>query len=701
MGLALVTRVVKFLRKGEQGPSVGTNLLDGSAFVTNISKWELHVGTLLNDGACAQKSLYYANYYGSDYVDMLKQVIYSSSKKSVSDGQWYTLSFWCKGNGTVNTYLYPGIVDYAAGMYIDGSFASSVGSDGEATWTLGGTWSKHTVTFKTLVTPSTESHYVLWRVPKGSGAYISAAKLELGNDATDWCASESDKAGESSVWVDASSLVRTINISGDGTLKDTTEIHDTFKLMYGSKVCTVSSISLDGVSTTSSVDGKIGASDVTLENRSSYADMYIDYSGDKTVDSKTFTIGITGSYGDIPCHYEFKYNVIVHRDGSKGEKGAGMRGPQGWSDLDVGYQFLSGAEGESYYDVVVYGTAVAVCKKSHVKTADNYPGSTLDTNNGYWSLTTVQEVVATKLFLAELAYIKNLGAEALYMKDANGNVAFRAANGDVECNTGTFKNILLKGSSRSPFTYPLSGSNEALSDNVAMSSNMFTPNVYALQWDISQNGRSITLSNYMYSYNGQTGVTSGGVTITAPSGQYFYEDGIAKTSLFISREFVELKGYGCETTFFGWIVMKRGNLSTQYTYGREKRMLMYGRVTTSKSSRGVISTSISATTYDAATDYSVTRDAVGKYTVKLPTSYKFYQYEDVMVNAIGLGHSLEDTTLEDGTAQYSPLKVSVGSITSYNGAIYITFYTSDDNSVNDGSFMFEISNVGDFRHYAI
>lgn len=132
--------------------------------------------------------------------------------------------------------------------------------------------------------------------------------------------------------------------------------------------------------------------------------------------------------------------------GSKGDRGPALRGPQAWSDCAVGYVFQSGASGEEYKDVVLYGGYYYSCIKSHTKTASNNPGSA-DTNSGLWKLADSVEIVATKILLAQYALVKNLGVEAIDMKDANGNIIFQAKDGNVTCNSGTFKNITVKGNS--------------------------------------------------------------------------------------------------------------------------------------------------------------------------------------------------------------------------------------------------------------
>ena len=131
--------------------------------------------------------------------------------------------------------------------------------------------------------------------------------------------------------------------------------------------------------------------------------------------------------------------------GDKGEKGASLRGPQAWSDCAVGYSFRAGGQGDTWKDVVLYGDNYYSCVKNHTKTATNYPGSTEDSNNGYWQLGDKIELVATKILLATYALVKNLGVEAIDMKDSSGNILFQAKDGNVVCKTGTFENITFSG----------------------------------------------------------------------------------------------------------------------------------------------------------------------------------------------------------------------------------------------------------------
>lgn len=141
------------------------------------------------------------------------------------------------------------------------------------------------------------------------------------------------------------------------------------------------------------------------------------------------------------------YYIASGENGAKGDRGPALRGPQAWSDCAVGYVFQSGASGEEYKDIVLYGNNYYSCIKSHTKTASNNPGSATDTNSGLWKLADKLEMVATKILLTQYALVKNLGVETIDMKDADGNIIFQAKDGDVICDSGTFKNITVKGNS--------------------------------------------------------------------------------------------------------------------------------------------------------------------------------------------------------------------------------------------------------------
>lgn len=372
--------------------------------------------------------------------------------------------------------------------------------------------------------------------------------------------------------------------------------------------------------------------------------------------------------------------VADGQPGAKGDRGPALRGPQAWSDCAVGYVFQSGASGEEYKDVVLYGNNYYSCIKSHTKTADNNPGSTADTNSGLWKLADKFEIVATKILLAQYALVKNLGVEAIDMKDSKGNIIFQAKDGNVTCNSGTFTNgtftnVKVIGSIRNPFNLANDSFDVDYSDNVAMlSSGGGWLDAYSMPWDVSQNGRRLTIVNYKW---GGT-MAQGQAAISAPSGKYFFEDGIQKRELKVSREIVEMIGYGTTTEFYGWIVLNRIDLMTSQKYGHCLKALAFGTVSGGNSSSN---TSITSNTFDGSS-LTVSRQSEGLYRVFFPS--KWFTYTSncrVILTGRGVCYGAS-----------SPVKATMHSL----GNGYFDVVVSDDASRNDGSFDFIIYNGSDF-----
>ena len=364
--------------------------------------------------------------------------------------------------------------------------------------------------------------------------------------------------------------------------------------------------------------------------------------------------------------------------GPKGDQGAVLRGPQAWSDCAVGYAFKQGAAGEAWLDVVMYNSFYYRCKKSHVKTATNYPGSATAESQGLWELGDSIGLVATQILLAQYALVKNLGVEVIDMKDGQGNILFQAKNGNVICKTGTFENVnitgKLKGSVRNPFVAASDSFDTDYGDNVAMlSSGGGWLWAYSLPWDAGQSGRRICLVNAFW--GGST--AAGAASISAPSGKYFYEDGVQKSELKLSREFVELIGYGTSTTFYGWIVLKRNYVTSQYKYGRSLRVLATGTVT---SSGGVTSIAFDGTT----NKITCNKNGTGIYTLSMPSGW-FNSSSDVGVMLTGVGRA-------SGSSTEAAIKATLISRTTTT----IVVETSDDATNNDGSFEFMIYNKNDW-----
>lgn len=127
---------------------------------------------------------------------------YSQSLDStIMSGQWYTLSFYARGLGSINTYVYDYggrvLSDASADMPMaDGVKETTFYNDGRHTWQLTAEWVRHIYTFRVRADGSYSSPILLFRATIGtSGDFIAInqVKLEVGKNASDWCLNEMDK----------------------------------------------------------------------------------------------------------------------------------------------------------------------------------------------------------------------------------------------------------------------------------------------------------------------------------------------------------------------------------------------------------------------------------------------------------------------------------------------------------------------------
>lgn len=255
---------------------------------------------------------------------------------------------------------------------------------------------------------------------------------------------------------------------------------------------------------------------------------------------------------------------------------------------------------------------------------------------------------------------------------AKGNITWDSA-GNFKANGGTFTDILIQGSLRSPFVRETDsiviGGQQSTHDNVVpIASGGGWATIGTLEWGVEQSGRRMCIANYRWGSE----ITTGSIEYSAPSGKYFYEDGTQKKTISLSRECVELMGYGTSTQFYGWIVLNRINLMTASKYGRKLNVLAQGIVTGYSSGA-----SIRYKSYDNASTLSVSRQGTGKYRVDFPLNWGLITGSYiVMMTGYGSG-LMKATLLEAGTS-------------------YFIAAVSDDSSANDGSFMFQIINLDDW-----
>ena len=301
-----------------------------------------------------------------------------------------------------------------------------------------------------------------------------------------------------------------------------------------------------------------------------------------------------------------------------------------------------------------------------------------------------------------------IDAETIVVNGIQGNTidAKNATISNLRVN-----NVLLSGSLRSPFTVVGDSFTTDYSDNAVMQvDNDGYSGAYSIPWNVEQAGRRICILSNLW---GGVQITSSSVSISIPddakeAGCRFYENGIAKTELNFSTEVLELMAYGNISArtendtkshyLYGWIVLNRIDLMTNRSFGRNKKLLAYGKVTGTSSGA-----SIKYRTFDGS-ELSVNRLSTGHYEIIAPRKWflnegtGYFDLEAVFVNLTGIGYSYDDKN------KASPIKATFWGATKRNiwgyddeTSICIEVHTSDDETVNDGSFNFEISNFDDFN----
>lgn len=386
--------------------------------------------------------------------------------------------------------------------------------------------------------------------------------------------------------------------------------------------------------------------------------------------------------------------IVLKREAEKGERGAIPR----VSSWQPGKTYYAGANGEQFVDFVYYDGMYYRCLTTHTSESSNTPYALVQSNAGIWEIENNFEMVATKV-----AFVGNGGkgwvidngviyhTSGQISLSADGSIITQNGklkvdeNGVLHCKEANIDNSILtdvymKGTMRSPFVqYDADWSSSDptamnLHDNISADGGV---GGYLLDsdipWTTDQNGRTLTIVSYKYNGND----TTGALAISAPDGKFFFEDGICKSKLRMEREFVVLKGYGCGDTFYGWIVIKRGNIATETAFGRQLNVLAQGFINGTKSS-----VSMTYKTFDGST-LSAKRDGEGIYTITVPSSWNL-KVGGYLVMLTGYGYSVGSTT--------APIKGTLISQTATSFVVEL----SDDATPNDGSVMFQIINLNDW-----
>lgn len=268
-------------------------------------------------------------------------------------------------------------------------------------------------------------------------------------------------------------------------------------------------------------------------------------------------------------------------------------------------------------------------------------------------------------------------------KDGSGYLANKNITWDLNGNTElanlkasncVFTNVKINGTVNQPWTQSsmpiVVGGNDTLSfDNIAAGSSggWDDGNIDSmLTWTLKDSGRIVRIAHWKWENEEFTGV----VTLNAPSGKYFFEDGIAKTQIRFSREIITLMGYADSATFYGWVVVSRINFNTTNSYGRMLRALVLGNVV------GGSTPTMSYKTFDNSA-LSIARIGAGNYKISFPSNWGLVP-EQYQVMLTGISSSFVQATVTSQSTDSFQVQISNGT------------------RAFDGSFQFQIFNLNDW-----
>ena len=177
-------------------------------------------------------------------------------------------------------------------------------------------------------------------------------------------------------------------------------------------------------------------------------------------------------------------------------------------------------------------------------------------------------------------------------------------------------------------------------------------------------------------------------TSAGPADMCFYEDGQKKKSITVSRQCVILKGYGTDTVFLGYIVVKRIDLAPISSYGMTAKCLAMGVIGSNSTQNGVVFGTANYVTFDGS-KLTGSRVETGVYRINIPDQWRVLASKlQVMVASSGV--------IFGGT---NPLYAGLQSIEEdANGiATSFTVQCGDDDSRNDGSVQFMLFNRADWE----
>ena len=411
--------------------------------------------------------------------------------------EWYRLKI-ANRTSKLHSYCYPNVIDTSHVQVHDGNVYDSRPSNGNNLVSLTTSWKRFYMVFKTKSTIPDETNMVLFRIPQdGNSVYLSQMKLERGVFPTAWTGSNRDSKGYSGAKPD---------------FKKYSQLKGTETKVY------------QGVG-----------------DEEWYTIVYDDENN-------------TGWY--VP---KYTHNMSADELLSDESK---------WLFSNMQFVATSVFFAQMAYIENLGVRNVLLSKDNKIEGGMCCSDDSLGLGNiRFWlgsSSPSSGKIIGYEDGSFELA-----GGNARFNKDGNAYINnLTATNGSFEgvvnatsgtFSNGEFTNVKIKGSMRCPFQKPDDDIIYAdTHDNVILVSQ---PGPwlkdYQMPWGTEQSGRRITLVNWEWGDNTSTGTAP---IFTGQAKGGFWENGEAKNRIDVGREVVELLGYGTDTEFFGWIVLRRVNL---------------------------------------------------------------------------------------------------------------------------------------------
>lgn len=270
---------------------------------------------------------------------------------------------------------------------------------------------------------------------------------------------------------------------------------------------------------------------------------------------------------------------------------------------------------------------------------------------------------------------KNISLEGLVTANSNFKIL---ENGSIETIKATIKNseltdVIINGTLRTPFRdgyYVLSADGPLTVSTLGLqnNNNVVIPipgggwqTAVVIPFSSEYNGFRAIIMNDNWGAD-----TSGGtLTHTAPSGKYYFENGVKKNTLEIPRNSgVEIIGYGEGDKFKGWIVLNR-IYKSDHDNGFPLHVMFYGMVRND-----------SLVKIKKYHDENITFSKIGTGKYRITFGQAFSDKNNYTVLLTGFA---------EGTGRYASV--------SAQETTYFDVYTGDDDSPNDGGFQFLVINT--------